>query len=61
VLLVLLGAWRWWGCRSTTAAPPNATPWGQTMVVIGIVSVVACGVWAGRLLKLPEEQRVFYD
>jgi tight adherence protein B len=36
-----------------------ATPWGQMMVVIGIMSVVACWVWAGRLLRLPEEQRVF--
>jgi tight adherence protein B len=33
-----------------------ATPWGQTMVVIGIASVVACWVWAGRLLRLPEDQ-----
>jgi tight adherence protein B len=38
-----------------------ATPWGQTMVVIGIASVVACWVLAGRLLRLPEEQRVFYE
>jgi tight adherence protein B len=38
-----------------------ATPWGQTMVVVGIASVVACWVWAGRLLRLPEEQRVFYE
>ncbi|HZA76165.1 MAG TPA: hypothetical protein VE623_07205 [Acidimicrobiales bacterium] len=38
-----------------------ATPWGQTLVVMGIASVVACWVWAGRLLKLPEEQRVFYE
>ena len=38
-----------------------ATPWGQTMVVIGIASVAACWVWAGRLLRLPEEQRVFFE
>jgi tight adherence protein B len=38
-----------------------ATPWGQTMVVIGIASIVACWVWAGRLLRLPEEQRVFVE
>jgi tight adherence protein B len=38
-----------------------ATPWGQTMVVIGIASIVACWVWAGRLLRLPEEQRVFFE
>jgi tight adherence protein B len=38
-----------------------ATPWGQTMVVVGIAAVVACWVWAGRLLALPEEERVFYE
>lgn len=38
-----------------------ATAWGQTLVVIGIASVVACWVWAGRLLRLPEEQRVFFE
>ena len=37
------------------------TPWGQTMVVIGIASVVVCWVWAGRLLRVPEEQRVFFE
>jgi hypothetical protein len=31
------------------------------MVVTGIGAVVACWVWAGRLLALPEEQRVFYE
>lgn len=38
-----------------------ATPWGQTMVVVGIGAVVVCWVWAGRLLALPEEERVFYE
>jgi tight adherence protein B len=38
-----------------------ATAWGQTLVVIGIASVVACWMWAGRLLRLPEEQRVFFE
>jgi hypothetical protein len=28
---------------------------------LGIASVVACWVWAGRLLQLPEEQRVFFE
>jgi len=37
------------------------TPWGQSLVVIGIAAVVACWVWAGRLLRLPEEQRVFFE
>ena len=38
-----------------------ATPWGQTMVVVGIASVVACWVWADRLLRLPAEQRVSFE
>jgi tight adherence protein B len=38
-----------------------ATPWGQAMVVVGIASVAGCWVWAGRLLRLPEEQRVFFE
>jgi tight adherence protein B len=36
-----------------------ATPGGQVMVVVGIAAVVVCWVWAGRLLALPEEERVF--
>jgi tight adherence protein B len=35
------------------------TSWGQMLVAIGLVVIVACWIWAGRLLKLPEEQRVF--
>jgi len=38
-----------------------ATPGGEAMVGIGIVGIVACWLWAGRLLKLPEEERVFYE
>lgn len=38
-----------------------ATAWGQTMVVVGIAAVVGCWLWAGRLLALPEEQRVFHE
>jgi tight adherence protein B len=32
---------------------------GQVLVAIGIGVVVACWGWAGRYLKLPEEERVF--
>ncbi len=32
---------------------------GQAAVVVALVSVVACWVWAGRLLVLPREPRVF--
>ena len=34
---------------------------GQLLVVLGIGMVVVCWVWAGRLMRLPEEQRVFYE
>ena len=32
---------------------------GQLMVVLAIALVVGCWVWAGRIMTLPEEQRVF--
>jgi tight adherence protein B len=34
---------------------------GQIGVLIGIAMVVVCWVWAGRLLRLPEEERVFFE
>lgn len=34
---------------------------GQLLVVVGIGMVIACWLWAGRLMRLPEEQRVFYE
>jgi tight adherence protein B len=37
------------------------TPFGQVMVVIGIGATVACWLWAGRLLSLPVEERVFHE
>jgi tight adherence protein B len=35
------------------------TPLGQLAVVAGLLSIVVCWLWAGRLLRLPEERRVF--
>jgi tight adherence protein B len=32
---------------------------GQIAVVIGLALVAACWLWAGRLMRLPDEQRVF--
>jgi len=32
---------------------------GQLLVLLGIGMVVACWLWSGQLMKLPEEQRVF--
>jgi len=49
------------GLTVGTGRAAYATAWGQSMVVLGIAAVVVCWLWAGRLLKLPEEQRVFVD
>lgn len=38
-----------------------ATAEGQILVVAGVAMVAVCWLWAGRLMKLPEEQRVFYE
>lgn len=35
------------------------TPTGQLLAVVAIGLVVACWLWAGRILRLPEERRVF--
>jgi len=32
---------------------------GQVLVAFGLLVVVLCWVWAGRLMRLPEEDRVF--
>jgi tight adherence protein B len=32
---------------------------GQVLVAVGLAVVVGCWLWAGRLLLLPEEERVF--
>jgi tight adherence protein B len=36
-----------------------ATPIGQVLAVSGIALVVLCWLWAGRILRLPPERRVF--
>lgn len=36
-----------------------ATPTGQLAVVVALGCMAACWAWAGRLLRLPEERRVF--
>lgn len=37
------------------------TPFGQLMVITAIAMVVACWLWAGSIMKLPEEERVFSE
>jgi tight adherence protein B len=60
VLLVPLGM-AMVGLTVGTGRAAYATPWGQAMVLLGILAVVACWAWAGRLMRLPEEERVFYE
>ena len=35
------------------------TPLGQVVVVVALSLVVACWVWAGRIMALPDDERVF--
>jgi tight adherence protein B len=37
------------------------TPAAQLAIVVALGLVAACWVWAGRLMALPEEERVFFD
>lgn len=37
------------------------TPMGQTLVVAALAMVAACWVWAGRIMQVPDEQRVFVE
>ena len=37
------------------------TDLGQAAVVAGMAMIAVCWFWAGRLMRLPEEERVFYD
>ncbi len=34
---------------------------GQAAVVVGLLLVAGCWAWAARFLRLPEEERVFYE
>jgi tight adherence protein B len=38
-----------------------STRLGQLAVVTGMLLIGICWVWAGRLMRLPEEDRVFYE
>lgn len=37
------------------------TATGQLLVVSGIAMTAACWLWAGRIMRLPDEQRVFVE
>lgn len=47
------------GMSVGTGRAAYQTPVGQALVVVALVLVIACWLWAGRIMTLPEEQRVF--
>ncbi|MGH9102012.1 MAG: type II secretion system F family protein, partial [Acidimicrobiales bacterium] len=46
------------GLSIGTGRAGYSTALGQLAVVLGVAALVACWLWAGRLLKLPEADRV---
>ncbi len=46
------------GLSIGTGRSAYQTPSGQLAVAVGLGIVAACWIWAGRLLRLPEEERV---
>jgi len=36
-------------------------PTGQVAAMVAVAMVVGCWVWSGRIMRLPEEERVFVD
>jgi tight adherence protein B len=60
VLLVPLGM-AMAGMSVGTGRAAYQTAQGQFLVVLGVGMVVSCWLWAGRLMKLPEEERVFFE
>ncbi len=49
------------GLSIGTGRSAYETAAGQFAVVVGVLVIVGCWLWAGRLLRLPEEQRVFHE
>ncbi|MGK2947100.1 MAG: type II secretion system F family protein [Acidimicrobiales bacterium] len=47
------------GMSVGTGREAYQTPMGQVLVVAALLLVVACWLWAGRIMDLPEERRVF--
>lgn len=47
------------GMSVGTGRAAYRTTTGQALVVVAVVLVIACWTWAGRIMSLPEEERVF--
>jgi tight adherence protein B len=47
------------GLSIGTGRAAYATATGQMAVVAGLLAIAGCWSWAGRLLRLPDEERVF--
>ncbi|MDQ2650100.1 MAG: hypothetical protein M3Z03_11165 [Actinomycetota bacterium] len=47
------------GMSVGTGRAAYETDTGQALVVVAILLVVACWIWAGRIMQLPREERVF--
>jgi tight adherence protein B len=58
VLLVPLGM-TLAGLSIGTGRHAYETAGGQLAVVMGLLAVVACWIWSGRLMRVPEQPRVF--
>ena len=60
VLLVPLGM-TLAGLSIGTGRSAYQTAGGQVAVAAGLIAVIACWVWSARLLRLPDQPRVFID
>jgi tight adherence protein B len=47
------------GVSIGTGRQAFGTPLGELLVLIGLASMAGCWVWAGRLMRIPESERVF--
>lgn len=47
------------GLSIGTGRSAYGTAAGQVLVALGLLVVAACWAWAGRLMRLPEDERVF--
>jgi tight adherence protein B len=49
------------GLNIGTGRAAYTEPRGQLAVIIGLSLIAVCWAWAGRFMRLPDEQRVFVD